>query len=105
MAAKVQFLTSSVNEHSASSLALVFHTNNNIELKSFTNVAIDGRTESKAMESKSKTEIEENSLLTICQLFLLVIWLRYKSKIKLTLKYHMYYGHPISKMKQSLLFA
>ena len=73
MAAKVQFLTSSVNEHSASSLALVFHTNNNIELKSFTNVAIDGRTESKAMESKSKTELEKNSPLRNCQFFVIII--------------------------------
>ena len=46
------------------SLALVIHTNNDIEHKSFTDVAIDERTESKATESKFKTEVEENSPLT-----------------------------------------
>ena len=38
---------------------MTFHTNNNIELKSFRDVAIDGRTESKVTESKFKTEVEE----------------------------------------------
>ena len=37
----------------------MFCTNNDIELKSFTNVAIDERTESKAKESNSKTEEEK----------------------------------------------
>ena len=41
------------NEHSRSSPAL----DNNIELESFTGVAIDERTESKATESKFKTEV------------------------------------------------
>ena len=39
--------------------ALVFHMNNNVEFESFTDVAIDQRTESKAMESKIETEVEE----------------------------------------------
>ena len=37
--------------------------NDNVELKSFTDVAIDERTESKAMESKNKTGVEQNSPL------------------------------------------
>ena len=37
----------------------VFHTNNIIELESFTDVAIDERTESEVSESNSKTEVEE----------------------------------------------
>ena len=36
-----------------------FHTNDNIELESFTDVAIDERTESEVSESKFKTEVEE----------------------------------------------
>ena len=36
-----------------------FHTNDNIELKSFTDVAIDERTESEVSKSKFKTEVEE----------------------------------------------
>ena len=63
MAAQVPFLTFSGNDHSRNSTALVFCINNDIELKSFTSVAIDERTESKATQSKFKTEIEENSLL------------------------------------------
>ena len=51
MAVQVPVLTFSGNEHSRSSPAL----DNNIELKSFTDVAIDERTESKATESKTKT--------------------------------------------------
>ena len=39
--------------------ALVFHTNDNIELKSFTDVAIDERKESEVSESKFKTEVKE----------------------------------------------
>ena len=56
-------------EHSRSLPAL----DNNIELDSFTVVAIDETTESKAKKSKIKTEVEENDLLTDCQLFLLII--------------------------------
>ena len=37
-----------------------FHTNDNIELESFTDVAIDERTESEVSKSKFKTEVEEN---------------------------------------------
>ena len=37
-----------------------------IELDSFTDVAIDETTESKAKKSKIKTEVEENDLLTDC---------------------------------------
>ena len=37
-----------------------------IELKSFTDDAIDEKTESKATESKIKTEVEDNYLLTNC---------------------------------------
>ena len=54
-------LTFSGNEHSRSSLAL----DDDIELESFIDIAINERTESKARKSKFKTEIEENSLLTI----------------------------------------
>ena len=68
----VPVLTFLGNEHSRSSLAL----DNNIELKSFTDVAIDERTESKATESKIKTEVNKNPLLTNCQFFLMIIWLR-----------------------------
>ena len=68
MAVKVAVLTFSGNEHSRSSLAL----DNNIELKSFTDVAIDERTESKAKESKINTEVEANLLLTYFQFFLLI---------------------------------
>ena len=39
-------------------MAIVFHTNIDIELKSFTDVAIDERTESEVNESKFKTEVE-----------------------------------------------
>ena len=45
----------------------------NIELKSFTDVDIDETTESKAKKSKIETELEENDLLTDCRLFLLII--------------------------------
>ena len=69
MAVKVAVLTFSGNEHSRSSLAL----DNNIELKSFTDIAIDERRESKATESKFKTEVEANTPLTNCKLFLLKI--------------------------------
>ena len=58
-------LSFSDNEHSRSSPAYVFCTNNDIEVKSFTDVAVDERTESKATETKFKTEVEENSLLMI----------------------------------------
>ena len=51
----------------------IFHTSENIELKSFTDVDIDERTESEVTESKFKIEVEENSPLKV---FLLIIWLR-----------------------------
>ena len=44
----------------------MFHTNDNIELKSFNDVDIDGRTEPEVTESKFKTKVEENSPLTNC---------------------------------------
>ena len=69
MAAQVPFLTFSGNEHSRSSPPLVFCTNNDIELKSFTDVANHERTELKATESKIITEVEDNPLLTNCQFF------------------------------------
>ena len=69
MAVQVPVLTFSGNEHSISSPAL----GNDIELESFTDVAIDERTESKAMRSKFIKEVEENYPLTNCQLFLLII--------------------------------
>ena len=47
-------------KHSRSSLDL----DDNIEVKSFTGVAIDERTESETTKSKFKTEVEENYLLT-----------------------------------------
>ena len=47
--------------------------NDNIELESFTDVAIDERTESKAPKSKSKTEVKDNFPQTNCKLFLLII--------------------------------
>ena len=72
MAVQVPVLTFSGNEHSRSSLAL----EGDIELKSFTDVAIDERTKSKATEYKFKTKVKENSPLTNCQFFLLIIWLR-----------------------------
>ena len=72
IAVQVPVLTFSGKEHSRSSLAL----DNNIELKSFIDVAFDERTKSNAMESKFRIEVEENSLLTNCQLFPLIIWLR-----------------------------
>ena len=62
MAVQVPVLTFSGNEHSRSSSALVFLTSNDIELGSFTDVAIDERTESKATMSKFKTEVEERVL-------------------------------------------
>ena len=43
---------------------------------SFTDVDIDERTEPEVTESKFKTEVEENSLLTNCQDFLLIFWFR-----------------------------
>ena len=46
---------------------------NNIELDSFTDVAINETTESKAKKSKIKTKVEENDLLTDFRLFLLII--------------------------------
>ena len=50
--------------------------NVNVKLKSFNDVDIDERTEPEVTESKFKTEVEENSPLTNCQVFLLIIWLR-----------------------------
>ena len=50
-------MTFSGNVHSRSSLALVILTNDNIELKSSVNVAIDERIKSEITESKFKTEI------------------------------------------------
>ena len=47
---------------------------------SFTDVAIDKTTETKAKKSKIKTEVEENDLMTDCQLFLLIIQLRQSRK-------------------------
>ena len=55
MAVQVSVLTFSGNKHSRSSSAL----GNNIELLSFTDVAIDERTESEVSESNFKTEVEE----------------------------------------------
>ena len=72
MAALVPVLAFSGNEHSRSSTAL----DNNIELKTFTDVATDKRTESKASESKFKTEVEKNSQLKNCQMLQWKIWLR-----------------------------
>ena len=59
---QVPVRTSSGKEHSRSLLTL----DDNIELESFTDFAIDERTESKATKSKFKTEVEENYLLTNC---------------------------------------
>ena len=42
----------------------------------FTEVDIDERTEPEVTENKFKTEVEENSPLTNCQVFLMIIWLR-----------------------------
>ena len=56
-------------EHSRSLSAL----DDDIELNSFTDVAINETTESKATKSKIKTEVEENYPSTNCQLFLLII--------------------------------
>ena len=72
MAVQVPVLTFSGNEHSRTSSAL----DDNIELESFTDVAIDERTESKATESKFKTEVEVKYPTENFQLFLLIIWLR-----------------------------
>ena len=47
------------NVHSRSSTALVFCTNDYIQLESFTNVDIDERTESEVSKSKFKTEVGE----------------------------------------------
>ena len=69
--ARVLVLTFSGNEHSRSSPAL-----DHIEFKSFTDIAIDERTKSKARESNFKTELKEKSPLTNFQLFLQIIWLR-----------------------------
>ena len=69
MAVQVPVQTLSGNGHSRSSPSL----DNDIELESFTDVAIDETTESKATKSKIKTEVEENYPLTDCQLFLLII--------------------------------
>ena len=65
MAPQVPVLTFSSNEHSKSLLAL----DKDIELGSFTDVAIDKRTESKATESQIKTDVEENPPLTNLQFF------------------------------------
>ena len=46
--------------------ALIFHTNDNNELESFTDVAIDERIESEVTGSKFRTEEEENSPLMNC---------------------------------------
>ena len=58
----IMILTFPENDYSIGSLAL----DNNIELKCFTVVAIDERTESKATKSKFKTEVEDNYPLTNC---------------------------------------
>ena len=62
-------LTSSGKENSRSFPTV----DDDIELNSFTDVAIDETTESKATKSKIKTEVEENYLSTNCRLFLLII--------------------------------
>ena len=62
-------IESKAKEHSRSLPNL----DNNIELNSFTDVAIDETTESKAKKSKIKTKVEENDLLTDFRLFLLII--------------------------------
>ena len=62
MAAQVPVLTFSDNDHSRSSLALVFRTNNDIELKSSIGVANHERTQSEVNKSKFKTEIKEYSV-------------------------------------------
>ena len=69
-------LTFSINIHARTLHALVFHTNNNIELKSFTDVAIDERVESEIAKNKFEPEIEENSPPTLSQVFILIFWLR-----------------------------
>ena len=56
-------------EHSRRATALV----DNIELKSFTDVAIDARAESNLTEGKIKTGVEKNPPLTNGQFFLLII--------------------------------
>ena len=76
MTAEVPVLTFSGNEHSRSLLAL----DDNIELISFTDVAFDDRINPKATKSIFKTEVEENSPLTNCQLFRLEIRLTHKRK-------------------------
>ena len=79
MATQVPVMIFSGNEHFRTSMALVFHTNDNIAFKSFTDVAFDERTESKAMEINSNTEIEEHSPLRKCHFSLLIFWLEVSS--------------------------
>ena len=52
-------LTFSGNINSLSSLALLFHTNSNIDLESFTYVDIDEGIVLEVSESKFETEVEE----------------------------------------------
>ena len=70
MAVQVPVLTFSGKKHSISSLALVFYTNKDIELKNFTDVAIDKRTESKATKSKIKIEV---SILEVYRLLTTIL--------------------------------
>ena len=72
MAVQASDMTFSGIEHSRSSLVLVFLKSNDIELKSFTDVVIDERTESKATEIKFETGIEEKSLLMNCYFLVLI---------------------------------
>ena len=65
-------LTFSAKENSRSFLAV----DDGIDLDSVTDVDIGETTESKATESKIKTEVEENYPSTNCRLFLLIIQLR-----------------------------
>ena len=69
MTVQVPVLTFSCKEHSRSSPALDI----DIELKRFTDVAIDERTESEATKSKIKTDVEENYPLMNFELFLPII--------------------------------
>ena len=57
---QVLVLTFSGNVHSRSSPALVFHTNDNIEVDSITYVNIDYRIESEVSEIEFKKEVEKN---------------------------------------------
>ena len=53
-----QLVNSSISQINTS-VHWPFHANDNIELESFTDAAIDERTESEVSESKFKTEVEE----------------------------------------------